>query len=186
MRADARDNRARILDAADEIFGAGGAAASTEDVARLAGVGIATVFRHFPTKHELLRAVLTARLEGLRDRARELAQSAEPGPAFLAFFAEVVDGAGEKLSIAEALADVGGSPEGAPTRAGEEMREAFGDLLKRAQQAGAIRPDVARPEVYALMVGISRATAQVPLSKSVKQRTLALALDGLRPSAQPS
>ena len=70
MRADARDNRARILEAADEVFGTGGAAASTEEVAKLAGVGIATVFRHFPTKQDLLRAVLTARLEGLRDRAR--------------------------------------------------------------------------------------------------------------------
>ena len=184
MRADARDNRARILDAADEVFGAGGAAASTEEVARLAGVGIATVFRHFPTKQELLRAVLTARLEGLRDRARELSQSAEPGPAFLDFFGEVVDGAGEKLSIAEALADVGGGPEGAPTRAGEEMREAFGDLLDRAQQAGAVRPDVAMPEVYALMVGVSRATAHVPMSESVKRRMLALALDGLRPTGR--
>ena len=185
MRADARDNRARILDAADEVFGAGGAAASTEEVARLAGVGIATVFRHFPTKQDLLRAVLTARLEGLRDRARDLSQAAEPGPAFFDFFGEVVDGAGQKLSIAEALADVGGDAEGAPTRAGEEMREAFGELLDRAQQAGAVRPDVAPPEVYALMVGVSRATAHVPMSESVKRRMLALALDGLRPPDRP-
>jgi AcrR family transcriptional regulator len=185
MRADARDNRARILDAADEVFGAGGAAASTEEVARLAGVGIATVFRHFPTKQDLLRAVLTARLEGLRDRARDLSQVAEPGPAFFDFFGEVVDGAGQKLSIAEALTQVGGDAEGAPTRAGEEMRKAFGELLDRAQQAGAVRSDVAMPEVYALMVGVSRATAHVPMSESVKQRMVALALDGLRPPARP-
>lgn len=181
MRADARDNRQRILDAADEVFGAGGAAASTEDVARLAGVGIATVFRHFPTKQDLLRAVLTARLDGLRDRARELAASAEPGPAFLDFFGEVVDGAGHKLSIAEALVDVGGDTDGAPTRAGEEMREAFAELLGRAQEAGTVRPDVAAPEAYALMVGVSRAAAQAPMPRVVRDRMVALALDGLRP-----
>lgn len=181
MRADARDNRQRILEAADQVFGAGGAAASTEEVARIAGVGIATVFRHFPTKQDLLRAVLTARLEGLRDRARELAASADPGPAFLDFFGEVVDGAAEKLSIAEALVDVGGDADGAPTRAGEELREAFAELLDRAQQAGTVRADVAAPEVYALMVGVSRATAQVPMPGTVRRRMLALALDGLRP-----
>jgi AcrR family transcriptional regulator len=181
MRADAVDNRARILEAADEVFGTGGAAASTEDVAKLAGVGIATVFRHFPTKQDLLRAVLTARLEGLRDRARELAGSAEPGPAFLDFFAEVVDGAARKLTIAEALADMDDDPAGAPVRAGEEMRQAFGELLDRAKEAGAVRRDVAAPEAYALMVGVSRATAQLPMTEPVKRRVVALALDGLRP-----
>jgi AcrR family transcriptional regulator len=181
MRADARDNRARILDAADEVFGTGGAAASTDEVARRAGVGIGTVFRHFPTKQDLLRAVLTARLEGLRDRARDLSGSAEPGRAFLDFFGEVVDGAAEKLTIAEALLDTGDDAAGAPARAGQELRQAFGGLLERAQAAGAVRDDVALPEVYALMVGVSRATANVPLDDAVKQRMVALALDGLRP-----
>lgn len=181
MRTDARDNRARILEAADEVFGTGGAAASTEAVAKLAGVGIATVFRHFPTKQDLLRAVLRARLEGLRDRARELAGSAEPGPAFFDFFTEVVDGAARKLTIADALADTSGDPEAAAVRAGEEMRQAFADLLTRAQKAGAIRRDVAAPEAYALMVGVSRATAHTPMTKAVKRRVIALALDGLRP-----
>lgn len=181
MRTDARDNRARILEAADEVFGTGGAAASTEVVAKLAGVGIATVFRHFPTKQDLLRAVLTARLEGLRDRARELSGSVEPGPAFFDFFGEVVDGAARKLTIAEALADMGDDPEGAPVRASEEMRQAFGELLDRAQEAGAVRRDVAAPEAYALMVGVSRATAHLPMAEPVKRRVIALALDGLRP-----
>ena len=75
MRADARDNRARILTAAEEVFGRS-PGASTDDVAKLADVGIATVFRHFPTKVELLEAVLTLRLERLRDRAVELAGAA--------------------------------------------------------------------------------------------------------------
>ena len=181
MRADARDNRARILEAADEVFGKGGAAASTEDVAKLAGVGIATVFRHFPTKQDLLRAVLTARLEGLRDRAYELSASVAPGPAFFDFFTEVVEDAARKLTIAEALAAIDDAPSDAPFQAGEELRQAFADLLTRAQSAGAIRPDVTAPEAYALMIAISRATAQVPLADPVKHRLTALALDALHP-----
>lgn len=182
LRADARDNRARILDAADEVFGAAGAAASTEDVAKLAGVGIATVFRHFPTKQELLRAVLTERLERLRDRARDLAGSPDPAAAFFGFFTEVVDSATTKLTIADALQDSGDDGgEGGPEQAGKELRRAFGELLDRAQATGAVRPDVALPEVYALMIGTSRATAHGRLAPPVKQRMLALVFDGLRP-----
>src|SRR5580658_9480883 len=73
QRVDARANRGRILDAAEEVFGQGGESASTEEVARRAGVGIATVFRHFPTKAELLEAVLARRFERLRERADGLA-----------------------------------------------------------------------------------------------------------------
>jgi AcrR family transcriptional regulator len=182
LRADARDNRARILDAADEVFGARGAAGSTEDVARLAGVGIATVFRHFPTKQDLLRAVLVAKLERLRDRARDLAASPDPGGAFFDFFTEVVDGAARKVTIIEALMGEGDDGTDGPlTQATEEMRQAVGDLLEQAQKADAVRGDVQFPEVYALLVGTSRATAALHLSNEVKRRLLALAFDALRP-----
>jgi AcrR family transcriptional regulator len=187
MRADALGNRARILDAADEVFGARGAAGSTEDVAKLAGVGIATVFRHFPTKQDLLRAVLTKKLERLRDRARDLMAGSDPGGAFFDFFTEVVDGAARKLTILallEALTADGddqAETDGAPAQAGEELRQVFGELLERAQEAGAVRRDAGLPEVYALMVGVSRATTRLHLAEPVKERMLALVFDGLRP-----
>ena len=183
QRADARTNRARILEAADEVFGRGGPAASTEDVARLAGVGIATVFRHFPTKPDLLRAVLVARLDGLRDRARALATggTADPGAAFVTLFTEVVEGAAHKLTIIEAFSEAGGGDDSEVARAGAELREAFADLLGRARAAGAVRADVAAPEAYALMIGVSRATAHVPMDEATRARLLALALDALRP-----
>jgi AcrR family transcriptional regulator len=181
VRADARDNRSRILAAADEVFGTGGPAASTEEVARRAGVGIGTVFRHYPTKQDLLLAVLAARLEHLRDRARALAGSADPGEAFRTFFAEVIADAATKLAIAGALPD---EPDGAEnvTRAGEELRQAFAVLLAGAQQAGAVRRDVAAPEVYGLMVGISRATTSVLADPDLRDKAVAIAFDGLRPS----
>jgi AcrR family transcriptional regulator len=183
QRADARDNRARILAAADEVFGTGGAAASTEDVAKLAGVGIATVFRHFPTKLDLLTAVLTDRLERLATQARDLLGAEDAGAAFFGFFTDVVETATTKVTIAEALVDAGAAPEDGPepvARAGRDLRRAFADLLARAQAAGAVRPDVEAPEVYALMVGTSRAVVHTRLPPSVKDRLLALAFDALR------
>jgi AcrR family transcriptional regulator len=179
VRADARDNRARILAAANEVFGAGGDTASTEEVARRAGVGIATVFRHYPTKQDLLHAVLTARLEALRDRARELAGEADAGAAFRTFFTETVRTAPTKLAIAEALLDAGPVEDGS-LAVGNEVREAFADLLTRAQDAGAIRADVGWPEVWALMIGASRAETTAP-DPAVRDRAIALIFDGLRP-----
>ena len=193
LRADARDNRARILQAADQVFGAGGSAASTEDVARLAGVGIATVFRHFPTKYDLLAAVLADRLEQLSDLAHELAADSDPGAAFVRFFTEVVDGSTTKVTIADALSDTDASrstgtgtgagevPE-TVTQAHERLRQAFAELLDRAQSAGAIRDDVDAPEVFALMVGTSRAVVHARLPAPVKDRMLDVVFDGLRPS----
>ena len=126
--------------------------------------------------------MLTARPERLRDRARELAGSPDPGAAFVAFFNEVVDGAAHKLTIVDALADAGDElAEGAPAQAGEELREAFGELLGRAQDAGAVRRDAAAPEVYALMVGVSRAMAHADLPSPVRERMLAIVFDGLAP-----
>jgi AcrR family transcriptional regulator len=180
VRADARDNRARIMTAADEVFGRS-PSASTDDVAKLAGVGIATVFRHFPTKTELLEAVLTLRLERLRDRAVELADSNDPGEAFFGFFTQVVSESASKLAIAEALV-ASGSVAGADAKnAGSGLREAFGALLTRAQDVGAVRTDAGFAEVYALLIGASRGATAVGLEPEVRDRMLSLIYDGLRP-----
>src|SRR5437763_6993684 len=85
QRADARTNRERILNAAEEVFGKRGESASTEEVARLANVGIATVFRHFPTKAALLEAVLVQRFDRLHVQAETLLDATEPGTAFFDF-----------------------------------------------------------------------------------------------------
>ncbi|MGC4937953.1 TetR/AcrR family transcriptional regulator [Kribbella sp. DT2] len=180
MRADARDNRERILTAAEQVFGRS-TAASTDDVAKLAGVGIATVFRHFPTKVELLEAVLTLRLQRLRDTARELAGASNPGTAFYEFFSQVVAEAGSKLAIAEALSAAGSAPGEQARQAGGEMRQAFGELLVKAQRSGAVRADAQFPEVYALLVGASRGATAAGLDLEVRDRMLAILYDGLRP-----
>jgi AcrR family transcriptional regulator len=179
LRADARDNRERILIAAEEVFGRS-PNASTDEVAKLAEVGIATVFRHFPTKVELLEAVLTQRLERLRDRALELAGSADAGAAFFAFFGQVVSESASKLAISEALSASGTVAGHQAKEAGRGLREAFGSLLDRAQQAGAVRRDAGFPEVYALLVGASRGATATGLEPDARDRMLELLYDGLR------
>jgi len=180
-RSDARTNRVRILEAAEEVFGKGGESASTEEVARLAGVGIATVFRHFPTKAALLEAVLVARFEELRAQADELGTADAAGPAFFSFFTYMVTDAPKKIAIAEALSDAGGELEGGASRASNELRRAVGRLLRRAQDVGAVREDVELPELYALLIGASRAAAVARLDEEVQARSLAIIFDGLAP-----
>ncbi|GAA0603307.1 helix-turn-helix domain-containing protein [Kribbella sandramycini] len=182
MRADARDNRLRILTAADEVFGQS-PQASTDAVAKLAGVGIATVFRHFPTKTELLEAVLTQRLERLRDQALTLASSDNAGRAFYMFFSRVVSESAVKLAIGEALIAAGGAAGEDARKAAAGLREAFGSLLAEAQRVGAVRRDAGLPEVYALLIGASRGATARHLEPEVRDRMLTLVYDGLRPAS---
>lgn len=180
LRADARRNRDRILAVADDVFGAGGEAASTEEVARRAGVGIGTVFRHFPTKQSLLEAVFAARLEDLHDRALSLVDADDAGVAFFDFFRHAVQTAPGKLSIAGASVDAGVDIAAAVRDRHTAVRSAFGDLLKRAQAAGAVRPDVDLPEVYAVLVATSRTAASARLEPELVDRALTIVFDGLR------
>jgi AcrR family transcriptional regulator len=176
-RADARTNRARILAAADEVFAEGGETASTEEVARRADVGIATVFRHFPTKVDLLEAVLVNRLDRLRERADGMT---EPR-AFFDFFAAMVVDAPSKIAIGEALLATGSQPGPDALRAAEELQAAVGRLLERAKADGHVRSDAALPEVYAVLVGTCRAAAFADLDDAVRARMLAIVFDGLAP-----
>ncbi|GAA3175341.1 TetR/AcrR family transcriptional regulator [Nonomuraea roseoviolacea] len=180
-RADARTNRERILTVAEEVFGKGGRSASTEEVARLAGVGIATVFRHFPTKAVLLEAVLAQRFHRLRERAESLFDATDPGTAFFGFFRNLVTDAPGKIAIGEALLEAGGDDGGDAAQASAGLRRAVGVLLQQAQRAGAVRDDVELPEVYALLVATSQASARTHLGEEVRDRMLAVVFDGLAP-----
>ena len=179
VRRDAQSNRARILEVAEEVFGRGGEAASTEEVARLAGVGIATVFRHFPTKAALLEAVLLERFGRLKARADALAGADDAGEAFFAYFRHMVEDSATKITIGEALMDTGAPAAGPIEQASADLRGALGVLLERAQKAGAVRADVELPEVYALLIGASRSAYYARLDSGVRDRTLAIIFDGL-------
>jgi len=180
MRADARRNRARVLEAAEAVFAARGISASTEEIAHRAGVGIGTVFRHFPTKEALLEAILLERVARLGETARSLATAADPGAALFDLFTHMVEEAATKKTYVEALADAALDSRIARSRAGQEAVQALGALLDRAQEAGAVRDDIGVAELIALVVGASRTAEHAGLDRAVLARTLQVVFDGLR------
>jgi len=182
LRADARRNRARVLEAAEVIFATKGTSASTEEIAREAGVGIGTVFRHFPTKEALLEAIVVGRLQRLAEAAGSFATEGEPGEAFFGFFTRAVDQSATKIALADALAEAGVDVERAASQVGTDLRQALGTLLSRAQRAGAVRSDVGVSDVIALLVGASRAAEHAGWDPEVQARTVTVVLDGLRPA----
>lgn len=179
VRADARRNRARLLAVADEVFASQGAGASTDDIARAAGVGIGTLFRHFPTKEALLAAVFEARLRYLADQARHLSATQDPGTAFATFFRQVIGEARTKLTLVDALALEGTDVSSHVGDAKQDLNAALGQLLACAQQADAVRSDVGLSDVVALIVGTSRAVHHVDSDRHAEARLVQVVLDGL-------
>jgi AcrR family transcriptional regulator len=179
-RADALRNRARILAAAEAVFAEQGAAASTEEVARRAGVAIGTVFRHFPTKQDLLRAIVSDLMERLTAEVNALATSGDPAGGLFTFFTRMVEQAAAKKTVVELLAEAGVDLEVAkPVQA---LQQAIGALLRRAQQAGAVRGDARLDEVLALLTATSQGALQAGWDPDLQRRTLAVVFDGLRPA----
>jgi len=175
MRQDARENRERILAAADRVFGTRGEAGSTEEVARLAGVGIATVFRHFPTKEALVEAALVRHFSVLLDRTRAATAAPDPTAALPALIREMIERGASKLTLASMLGD---APPAVVTVAGE-VKAAVGMALRRAQAAGAVRPDVGVDELYLLIRGLAQTTAATPVPAAMLERAIDVILDGL-------
>lgn len=179
-RADARRNRAILLKTAEAVFAAKGTSASTEEVARAAGVGVGTLFRHFPTKEALLAAVYRQRLARLAEAARTLGTAEDPGTAFFDFLADAVANSSTKVALAEALAEAGVDADAESAEVVGELRRALTALLVAAQRDGAVRVDVGLPELTALLIGASRAAAHARPGE-LRARVIALCLDGLRP-----
>jgi AcrR family transcriptional regulator len=180
-RADALRNRARVLEAAETVFAAQGPGASTEEIARQAGVGAGTLFRHFPTKEALLEAIVVSRLESLVQQASALATEEDAGRAFFAFFERMVDYAAKKKAFTEVLARAGVDVKSVVEPVYRDLRGALRTLLVRAQKVGAVRRDVRVPEVMALMVGAARVAEHAAGDRALQVRTLAVLCDGLRP-----
>lgn len=181
MRADAARNRARLLDVATRVFTTRGVGTPTEEIARAAGVGVGTLFRHFPTKEALLEAVMVRRLQDIAAGTAELTAAAEPGPAFFEAFRLVVEQSAGKEEFTRALAAAGVDAHAALQEVSTTIRTRLADLLAGAQRAGAVRPDLGLPEVIALLAGTSTALDRLAADPAARERTLAVVLDGLRP-----
>ncbi|GAA2064864.1 hypothetical protein GCM10009801_09820 [Streptomyces albiaxialis] len=155
-RADARRNRARVLDAARSVFAAEGRMVPLGEIARRAGVGAGTVYRHFPSKEALFEAVIGESVEECVREARELAGSSAPGEVFFRFLEQMVERAAFDRALCDALAESPGPAGQSPDLTADAQGEfgiALGELLVRAQRAGAVRGDVDVARVRTLLVG---------------------------------
>ncbi|TCO65085.1 TetR/AcrR family transcriptional regulator [Actinocrispum wychmicini] len=154
QRADARRNRARVLAVAQQVFEAEGLGVTVDDVARRAGVGVGTVYRHFPTKEALFEAIVAARVAQLAQDAKALAAADDPGAAFFDFFEMMIKKVALNKAFGEALSAAGRDLSEISRTSGQMVQEAQALLLKRAQDAGAVRADLTPAELKAVVVGI--------------------------------
>jgi AcrR family transcriptional regulator len=176
LRADAQRNRDKVLRAAQEAFAGHGYGVPLDEIATLAGVGPGTVYRHFPSKEELFAAVVTERLRDLIAAARTLADDPDPGRAFFGFLGRFRQEAVAKRDLPDAIA--------VPGALQEELRAALDVLLRRAQDHGAVRPDITAPDLMGLLKGLLQAINDRPAGSGDQARTerlIAVVFDGLRP-----
>jgi AcrR family transcriptional regulator len=181
LRADARRNREKILAAAAAAFGQGGLESQVEDIARRAGVGVGTVYRHFPTKDALVTALAEAHSERLADTVEAaLEEGGDPWDVFAAAIWRAAEPAAADVAWCEIIAGHPSAAAGA-LRGQQRLAAATATLLERAQAAGRMRADATVHDVQAIMCGLGHvAAAQRTGSALDWRRYLEIALDGLR------
>jgi AcrR family transcriptional regulator len=180
LRADARRNRERVLDAARECFAQHGLDAQMDDIARAARVGVGTVYRHFPTKEALAEAIAADHFDRLAASAREALENPDPWESFSTFLRSSAQVQAGDRALAEVMA---AEPEvmcdAANRRA--DLHEAFAELVHRAQEAGSLRADLVPADVPMLICGVGRATLAGSKGPTMScRRYLEIMLDGLR------
>lgn len=178
IRADAARNRALLLAAAEDEFGERGASASVADIARRAGVAKGTVFRHFPTKEDLIAAIVCEHIAVLAESAQRLADSSDPGAALLEFLTIAADQRQRHdLTFLQSASD--GDPRVTEVR--DALHKHLETLVDRARTSGAIRADITEADVFLMMCApihiVENLSAPSPM---LWQRYLAIIFDGLR------
>lgn len=180
QRADAHRNRERVLEAAAEVVGEDGTQASLRDVARRAGVGLGTLYRHFPTRDALLETLLRTGFDQLAEEAGRLLDADLPRDRALAdWLGAFTERAGTFQGLPASLMATLGDPDSALHASCLAMREAGGRLLRAAQETGRIRPDVDGTDLFALANALSWIADQAPSIAARRDRLLALLMDGL-------
>jgi AcrR family transcriptional regulator len=182
MRADARRSRNKLLEAATAAFAEHGADAPLDDIARRAGVGIGTLYRHFPTRTDLQAAVYRSQVLTVCAAADELIVTVPPEEAFFGWVRAMAGYLATKRGLSRALIEAVGKDSELISGCWVAMRESTDRLLAHAQRAGVLRDDISAHDVLRLIHGITIATEQAPADAD---RLLALVLDGLRPQAAP-
>jgi len=186
LRADAARNRQRLIDAAEEVFAERGLDATLDDIAKHAGVNVATAYRHFDNKHELARAFLQHQLDRANALAREAAEAADPWTGLTQFLEQAVRLMTSSRGFVDALSNAYGA---------EWFSEQMHDLLTgpirllvtRAQEAGAVRADLDATD-FALILPMLASVSERGLVAGLPEpfcRYLSVVLAGLRPDGTP-
>ena len=178
-RADAERNRHRLLDAAKACFAKSGGATSLEEIAREAGVGIGTLYRHFPTREALYEAVYRREVEQLGEMAEQLKDDASPIDALRRWLRSNVEFVATKKGMAAALALAAGPPSELTAFSFERLTKAIATLLDRAVAAGEIRNDVSAEDLLRTLVGMCLLHDQAGWQAGVV-RMLDVLIDGMR------
>ena len=180
-RADAQRNRQRILEVAKEAFTRFGANASLDDIARQAGVGPGTLYRHFPARAELLHAVYRSELEKLAAAEQKFAQTMPPMEALRAWLLLFVDGIAAKQLIAPAVNTLVGDPKKVFEASYAQVQEALRALVKRAIRSGDIRKDLDPLDLLRALVGVANVATSPDWQQSAK-RLVDILITGSRPA----
>jgi AcrR family transcriptional regulator len=178
LRADAARNRARVLEVAYDTFATEGLSVPIDEIARRAGVGAGTVYRHFPTKEALFRAVLDERIRQVVDEGRALTEGERPGKALFVFLRSLVlqFGATDR-GLADALAGAEIDVQAVMPETEEAFLDVLRGLLEGAQKAGAVRADLDVRDVKAILTGCLAIQEANP---DAAERLTDVVLDGLR------
>jgi len=179
-RTDAQRNRERILEVAKEAFTRYGASTSLDDIAKHAGVGAGTLYRHFPTRDALLEAVYRTEVEKLAAAERKFAQAMPPIAALRAWMLLFVDYIATKQIIAPALNTLVGGPSKVFEASGAQIKEAIHALVKRAIKSGDIRPDLDPLDLLRALVGVSNVASGPDWPQSAR-RLVDILILGSRP-----
>jgi AcrR family transcriptional regulator len=178
-RADAVRNRDRVLEAAKIVFSAGGAEASLEAVARQAGVGIGTLYRHFPTREDLFEAVYRREVEQLSELAEQLKAEPSPREALRLWLRSTVQFVATKKGMMAALAIAMNANSELAAYSHAHLTRSIGALLARAVEAGEVRGDVTAEDLLRALIGMCYMHDQTGWQQSVL-RLLDVFVDGLR------
>jgi AcrR family transcriptional regulator len=178
-RADAIRNRERVLDAAKAVFSAGGPEASLEAVARAAGVGIGTLYRHFPTREALFEAVYRREVQQLTDLAQQLKDETDPVEALRHWMRCNVEFVATKKGMSAALALAAYKNPELYSFSYDQLTKSIGELLNRAIAAGEIREDISPEDLLRALVGMCYMRDQPGWQASVL-RLVDVFVDGLR------
>lgn len=182
-RSDAQRNRERILEVAKESFTHSGANTSLDDIAKKAGIGPGTLYRHFPTREELLEAVYRTEVEKLAAAERKFAETLPPIEALRAWMLLFVDYIATKRIIAPALNTLAGAPSKVFEASHGQVWDAIRALVKRAIKSGDIRKDLDAIDLLRALIGVANVATSPDWQQSAR-RLVEILIIGSRPMNQ--